>query len=84
MAGGYAGLQRVMEWNLDFMAKSDEGRAYLDVAKRVDEAIEFMVACGLDSHTAIMTETEYYVSHECLLLDYEQALTREDSTTGLW
>ena len=84
LAGGYAGLQRVMEWNLDFMAKSDEGRAYLDVAKRVDEAIQFMVACGLDSHTAIMTETEYYVSHECLLLDYEQALTREDSTTGLW
>ncbi|EIE23839.1 3-deoxy-D-arabino-heptulosonate 7-phosphate synthetase [Coccomyxa subellipsoidea C-169] len=82
--GGYAGLQRVMEWNLDFMGKSDEGRAYLDVAKRVDEAIQFMVACGLDSHTAIMTETEYYVSHECLLLDYEQALTREDSTTGLW
>ena len=84
LAGGYAGLQRVMKWNLDFMAKSDEGRAYLDVAKRVDEAIQFMVACGLDSHTAIMTETEYYVSHECLLLDYEQALTREDSTTGLW
>ncbi len=84
LAGGYAGLQRVMEWNLDFMGKSDEGRAYLDVAKRVDEAIQFMVACGLDSHTAIMTETEYYVSHECLLLDYEQALTREDSTTGLW
>ncbi len=82
--GGYAGLQRVMDWNLDFMAKSDEGRAYMDIAKRVDEAIQFMVACGLDSHTAIMTETEYYVSHECLLLDYESSLTREDSTTGLW
>ena len=39
-AGGYAGLKRVMQWNLDFMAKSDEGKAYLDVAKRVDEAIQ--------------------------------------------
>ncbi|EIE21053.1 3-deoxy-D-arabino-heptulosonate 7-phosphate synthetase [Coccomyxa subellipsoidea C-169] len=82
--GGYAGLQRMMEWNLDFMGRSDEGRAYLDLARRVNEAIQFMVACGLDSRTPIMTETEYYVSHECLLLDYEQALTREDSTTGLW
>jgi 3-deoxy-7-phosphoheptulonate synthase len=73
-----------MQWNLDFMDKSDEGRAYIDLAKRVDEAIQFMVACGLDGNTPIMTETEFYVSHECLLLDYEQALTREDSTTGLW
>lgn len=39
-AGGYAGLKRVMKWNLDFMGKSDEGKAYLDVAKRVDEAIQ--------------------------------------------
>jgi 3-deoxy-7-phosphoheptulonate synthase len=83
-AGGYAGLQRIAQWNLDFMAKSDQGGAYMDLAKRVGEAINFMTACGLDSHTPIMTETEYYVSHECLLLDYEQALTREDSTTGLW
>ena len=43
-----------------------------------------MVACGLDYNSAIMAETEFYVSHEALLLDYEQALTREDSTTGLW
>ncbi len=55
-----------------------------EFCRRVNEAIQFMVACGLDSRTPIMTETEYYVSHECLLLDYEQALTREDSTTGLW
>lgn len=45
---------------------------------------QFMVACGLDYNSAIMAETEFYVSHEALLLDYEQALTREDSTTGLW
>lgn len=82
--GGYAGLQRVMQWNLDFMSKSDAGEEYLELAKRVDEAIQFMVACGLDYNTAIMNETEFYVSHECLLMEYERALTRQDSTTGLW
>ncbi len=59
-------------------------QAYLELAKRVDEAIQFMNACGLNSETAIMRETEFYVSHEALLLDYEEALTRRDSTTGLW
>jgi hypothetical protein len=43
-----------------------------------------MLACGLDYSTAHMSETEFYVSHEALLLDYESALTRQDSTTGLW
>jgi len=73
-----------MQWNLDFMAKSDEGMAYADLAQRVDEAVEFMLACGMDERAAVMRETEFYVSHECLLLEYEQALTRQDSTTGLW
>ena len=73
-----------MQWNLEFMDKSDEGKQYVDLAKRVDEAIQFMIACGLDYNTAIMSETEFYVSHECLLMEYEQALTRQDSTTGLW
>ena len=73
-----------MQWNLEFMGKSDEGQNYMDLAKRVDDAISFMRACGLDYNTPIMSETEFYVSHEALLLDYERALTREDSTTGLW
>lgn len=81
-SGGYAGLQRVTQWNLDFMQNSDEGKAYMDLASRVDEAIEFMSAAGLDSNTPIMTETEFYVSHECLLLDYEEALTREVCDVG--
>jgi len=82
--GGYAGLARTASWNLDFMANSDEGRAYVDLARRVDEAIAFMAACGLDSGDALMRETEFYTSHECLLLGYEEALTRQDSTTGAW
>ena len=73
-----------MQWNLDFMGKSDQGKHYLDLAARVDEAIQFMLACGMDYGAAIMRETEFYVSHECLLLEYEEALTRQDSTTGLW
>lgn len=82
--GGYAGLARVTQWNLDFMDNSDEGKAYLDVAQRVKEAIQFMNASGLAANHPIMTETEFFVSHECLLMDYEEALTRQDSTTGLW
>ena len=82
--GGYAGLARVTQWNLDFMNNSDEGKAYLDVAQRVKEAIQFMNASGLAANHPIMTETEFFVSHECLLMDYEEALTRQDSTTGLW
>lgn len=82
--GGYAGLARVTQWNLDFMDNSDEGKAYLDVAQRVKEAIQFMNASGLSANHPIMTETEFFVSHECLLMDYEEALTRQDSTTGLW
>jgi len=83
-SGGYAKLSRVEDWNLDFMAKSDEGRLYLDLASRVDEAITFMEACGVGPNSPEMFTTDFYVSHEALLLEYESALTREDSTTGLW
>eukprot|EP00882_Tetradesmus_deserticola_P000370 GHRQ01000407.1.p1 GENE.GHRQ01000407.1~~GHRQ01000407.1.p1 ORF type:complete len:514 (+),score=224.20 GHRQ01000407.1:26-1567(+) len=82
--GGYAGLKRIANWNLDFMSNSDEGKAYMDLARRVDEALQFMMACGLSSDSDIMSETEFYTSHECLLLDYEEALTRLDSTTNTW
>eukprot|EP00955_Chlamydomonas_euryale_P116054 366394-Chlamydomonas_euryale.AAC.3 len=81
-SGGYGSLNRVGAWNLDFMAKSEEGESYMDIAQRVDEALMFMSACGVDVHSPQMMTTEVYTSHEALLLDYEQALTREDSTTG--
>ncbi|GIL45889.1 hypothetical protein Vafri_3014 [Volvox africanus] len=82
--GGYAGLSRVSQWNLDFMKNTPEGHAYMDIAKRVDEAIQFMIACGMDTNMPFMRETEFYTCHECLLLDYEEALTRLDSTTDRW
>ncbi|CAG9461755.1 unnamed protein product [Pedinophyceae sp. YPF-701] len=83
--GGYAGLDRVKDWNLDFMANSDAGTDYQALAARVDEALAFLDAVGFDAESSgLLQNTEFYTSHECLLLDYEQALTREDSTTGLW
>lgn len=83
-SGGYASLDRVLTWNLDFMAQSRNSSQYIELAQRVEEAVAFMEACGMDSMTPLMRETEFYTGHECLLLDYEEALTREDSTTGLW
>lgn len=82
-SGGYAGLDRVTKWSLDFMKNSKEYKCYADLAQRVQEAIEFMVACGFQTENPIMRETEFYTCHEALLLEYEQALTREDSTTSL-
>eukprot|EP00249_Psilotum_nudum_P013518 c24375_g1_i1 orf=2701-4341(-) len=82
--GGYAAMQRVTQWNLDFTTKSEQGGRYLELANRVDEALGFMAASGLTVDHPIMTTTDFWTSHECLLLPYEQALTREDSTSGLW
>jgi len=82
-SGGYAALDRVADWELDFMRQSDEGEKYIELASRVKDAITFMKACGVNSLSELQ-ETEFFVSHECLLLDYESALTRVDSTTGLY
>ncbi|XP_021713506.1 phospho-2-dehydro-3-deoxyheptonate aldolase 2, chloroplastic-like [Chenopodium quinoa] len=82
--GGYAAMQRVTHWNLDFTDHSEQGDRYRELAHRVDEALGFMAAAGLPLDHPIMTTTEFWTSHECLLLPYEQALTREDSTSGLF
>lgn len=83
--GGYADLHRVYKWNLDFMQDSPLSQLYEETASRIGQALAFMEACGLtgDKVPAIR-ETDFYTSHEALLLPYEQALTREDSTTGDW
>nr|ABK24343.1 unknown [Picea sitchensis] len=82
--GGYAAMQRVIQWNLDFTSNSEQGDKYMELAHRVDEALGFMSACGLTVDHPVMNSTEFWTSHECLLLPYEQAMTREDSTSGLW
>jgi len=83
--GGYADLHQVQRWNLGFVAKSPLGERYRDLADRLTESLEFMSACGLNSETTPqIRETEFYTSHEALILGYEQALTRIDSTSGDW
>ena len=79
--GGYADLHEVHRWNLDFAARSPLAARYQDLASRIDETLSFMRACGM-ANTPQVRETEFYTSHEALLLPYEQALTRVDSTTG--
>jgi 3-deoxy-7-phosphoheptulonate synthase len=81
--GGYASLGRVHQWLLDVDPKSSQ--RYLELADRISEALAFMQACGLDleKHPELKT-TDFYTSHEALLLGYEQAMTRIDSTSGDW
>jgi 3-deoxy-7-phosphoheptulonate synthase len=84
-SGGYADLHEVHRWNLDFAKRSPLAERYQDLASRIDETLSFMAACGMTSATQRdMRETDFYISHESLLLPYEQALARVDSTTGDW
>ena len=83
--GGYADLHRVHQWNLDFVERSLQSKRYHDLASRIGETLDFMAACNITAETSPqIRETEFYTSHEALLLPYEQALTRIDSTTGDW
>ncbi|MGE3624508.1 MAG: class II 3-deoxy-7-phosphoheptulonate synthase [Bdellovibrionales bacterium] len=83
--GGYADLHEVHRWNLDFVERSLQGERYRDLSNRIDEALGFMAACNITAETsAEIRETDFFTSHEALLLPYEQALTRVDSTTGDW
>ena len=83
--GGYADLRRIHRWNMGFVERSPVGERFRDIADRTTEAIAFMEACGIDSDSfSGLRETEFYTSHESLLLGYEEALTRVDSTSGDW
>ncbi len=83
--GGYADLSRVASWNREFVATSPAGQRYSRMAEDIDGALRFMTACGVVSNnTPQLREVEFYTSHEALILDYEEALTRQDSTSGLW
>lgn len=83
--GGYADLQRVHGWTLDFVKDGPLTERYEDLATRIKEAMDFMAACGITSETTLkLRETEFFTSHEALLLPYEEALTRVDSTSDEW
>ncbi len=83
--GGYADLHHVARWNLDFVADSPSSKRYHAIAEQISEALDFMEACGVGPTTvASMRTVNFYTSHEALLLPYEEALTRVDSTSGDW
>ncbi len=85
VGGGHADLHRVHQWTLQFFKDSPETTQYEALAARIDETLAFMKACGISSDTANqIRETEFFTSHEALLLNYEEALTRTDSLTGQW
>ncbi len=83
--GGYADLERVHQWTLGFVADSPAGHRYEELANRISETLNFMRACGVTSdNSERLRTTDFYTSHEALLLGYEQAFARIDSTSGHW
>jgi 3-deoxy-7-phosphoheptulonate synthase len=83
--GGYANLEHVHKWTLGFLKDGQAWERYQALADRITEALGFMRACGINPDTAPqLRSTEFFTSHEALLLGYEQALTRVDSTSGDW
>ncbi len=81
--GGYADLKKVHRWTQQFLTDTPQGERYKDMEQKITESIEFMEACGINSISAPqLTTVDFYTSHEALLLGYEQALTRLDSTSG--
>jgi 3-deoxy-7-phosphoheptulonate synthase len=83
--GGYANLEHVHQWMLGFVKDSPQGHRYQEIADRISESIAFMRACGIDAESVSqLRSTDFFTSHEALLLGFEQAMTRVDSTTGDW
>ncbi len=84
-SGGLADLHQVSKWNLDFAHKSEVNEKYEKLAEEIERSLQFMEACGVTSKTyRTLRETDFFTSHEALLLPYEEALTRKDSLTGDW
>ncbi len=83
--GGYASLANVHRWMLGFVDRSPQGERYKQLAAQISASLRFMEACGLNADSIPqMAQVEFYTSHEALLLGYEEAMTRIDSTSGDW
>ncbi|MEM1376832.1 MAG: 3-deoxy-7-phosphoheptulonate synthase class II [Pseudomonadota bacterium] len=81
--GGYANLDNVHEWMVGFISDSPQGERYQKLADRISETMGFMRSIGITPENyARLRETDFYTSHEALLLGYEEAMTRVDSTSG--
>lgn len=83
--GGLADLHQVHKWTLDFAQQNEVSKKYEKLAEEIGKSLKFMEACGVTSSTyRTLRETDFYTSHEALLLPYEEAFTRKDSLTGDW
>ena len=82
--GGFADLGQVHIWTQEFVANSPQGRRYEQLATEIQRAMSFMSAIGVDMRNPALHQTDIWTSHEALLLDFEEALTRRDSLTGDW
>ncbi|MGH9103862.1 MAG: 3-deoxy-7-phosphoheptulonate synthase class II, partial [Acidimicrobiales bacterium] len=83
--GGFADLSQIHAWNQQFVASSTEGRRFEGIAEGIDRALRFMAACGINlTSEDTLHEVDFWTSHEALILDYEEALTRRDSLTDDW
>ena len=83
--GGFADLNKVDVWNQEFIEKSPQGKKYSQISKNISDALTFMEAVGINSqNTSALKLTEFFTSHEALLLGYENSLTRQDSLTQKW
>jgi 3-deoxy-7-phosphoheptulonate synthase len=83
--GGYADLHNVHRWTLGFVEGSPQGARYRALSEKISETLDFMDAIGVNSQShPTLHQVEFFTSHEALLLGYEEALTRVDSTSGEW
>jgi 3-deoxy-7-phosphoheptulonate synthase len=83
--GGFADLHKVHRWNLDFAQGTTSNKRYEALSDKISQALSFMQACGITAeNTPNLNQTVLYSSHEALLLNYEEALTRQDSLSGKW
>ncbi|EPH08016.1 3-deoxy-7-phosphoheptulonate synthase [Campylobacter ureolyticus ACS-301-V-Sch3b] len=82
--GGLANLHEINKWNLGFAKAAEIETKFSNLVSEITRALDFMEACGIDPEAQAINETRFYTSHEALLLPYEEALTRIDSTSGDW
>jgi 3-deoxy-7-phosphoheptulonate synthase len=82
--GGYANISRLAAWTLDFVEETPAGSKYRELSTTVEESIRFMKAIGVDLDGPSFSQVNFYTAHECLLLPYEEAMTRIDSTSDKW
>ncbi|MEM0986972.1 MAG: 3-deoxy-7-phosphoheptulonate synthase class II [Pseudomonadota bacterium] len=83
--GGYADVNNLHKWTLGFVDRSPQGERYRAMAEQISQSLDFMAACGITpENSPQLSQVEFYTSHEALLLGYEQAMTRIDSTSGDW